>query len=210
MPIDRNFVDTSPIRLSLPAPKRRRGFTAAELAQISREVREQCPAPSDPPADTMPWQATGQPGAPALECVARNGPGEVGPEGRDNAAAATPSMSAKSARSPDRPASLRGAGSAATELHLVQRQGFREACKWFELWRICRKARCRKAGRCRGEAAACLRAGLALAPDSAREFVRRMMQARDLGLSFDEAFEGAAHCHDGYFAWLDGLRAADL
>jgi hypothetical protein len=37
-----------------------------------------------------------------------------------------------------------------------------------------------------------------------------MMQARDLGLSFEEAFEDAADCHDGYFAWLDGLRAANF
>ena len=34
-----------------------------------------------------------------------------------------------------------------------------------------------------------------------------MMQAPNLDLSFEEAFEDAADYHDGYFSWLAGLQA---
>jgi hypothetical protein len=55
---------------------------------------------------------------------------------------------------------------------------------------------------------ACLREGVQHAPDSVRQFVVSMIKARDVGLSFDEAFEDAADFHDAYFAWLAGLEAA--
>jgi hypothetical protein len=218
MPIHRRMIDTSPIRLGLSVPKRRRSFSAAELAQISREIREECPAPGDPPpgdppSGAAPAQAAAQAHSSASERTATSE--------QSNADAAAPAsagarMSASPDSSPPRHRAS-GAGSgdnvgvgASGDLHRLERRGLREACNWLELSRICRKARCRKAGRCRGEPLACLRAGLALAPEPAREFVRSMMQARDLGLSFEEAFEDAADCHDGYFAWLDGLRAANF
>ena len=92
--------------------------------------------------------------------------------------------------------------------HRLERQRWRHACDWLELFRICRQARCRHAGRCRGEPVACLRAGVRQAPQPARDFVRAMMQAQELGLPFEEAFEDLADCHDGYFGWLAGLAAA--
>ena len=55
---------------------------------------------------------------------------------------------------------------------------------------------------------ACLRAGVRRAPQPAREFVLRMMQAQDQGVPFEEAFEDLAEHHDGYFGWLAGLAAA--
>ena len=215
MPIHHRF-DTSPIRLSLPGPKRRGSVGAAELAQISREVRAECPAPSDPPLDAPPAQTAAQAHLPASDRAAMSEQGRSW----DAAAAAPSSAGARLSDNPDPsppPRTADGGWSgnstgvgAAGDLHRLERRGLREACNWLELPRICRKARCRKAGRCRGEPLACLRAGLARAPEPAREFVRSMMQARDLGLSFEEAFEDAADCHDGYFAWLDGLRAADF
>jgi len=85
---------------------------------------------------------------------------------------------------------------------------WRHACDWFELHRICRQARCRRAGRCRGEPVGCLRAGARRVPQPARDFVRAMMQAQELGLPFEEAFEDADDYHDGYFGWLAGLAAS--
>jgi hypothetical protein len=90
----------------------------------------------------------------------------------------------------------------------AERWIWRHGCNWFELFRLCRRSRCRKAGRCRGEPVACLQAGVRHAPDNVRQFVSSMMKAQELGLSFEEAFEDAADYHDAYFAWLAGLQAA--
>jgi len=90
----------------------------------------------------------------------------------------------------------------------AERSAWRHACNWLELFRLCRRLRCRHAGRCRGDPVACLRAGVRHAPDNASQFVISMMKAQDVGLAFEEAFEDAADFHDAYFAWIAGLQAA--
>ncbi len=98
----------------------------------------------------------------------------------------------------------------AVPLHVsaAERAIWRHGCNWLELFRLCRRSRCRHAGQCRGEPTACLRAGVQHAPDSVRQFVIGMIKGQELGLSFDEAFEDAADYQDAYFAWVAGLEAA--
>ena len=90
----------------------------------------------------------------------------------------------------------------------AERAAWRHACDWLELHHLCANARCRRAGRCHGEPMACFRAAVPLVPEAARQFVRRMIEGQELGLDFEEAFEGAADFHDGWFAWIAGLQAA--
>jgi len=93
------------------------------------------------------------------------------------------------------------------EQHRAERAAWRHACNWFQLHHLCDHGRCRRAGRCRGDPMACLRAGVPRVPQSARDFVSSMMKAQDLGLPFEEAFEDAADCFEGYEAWSAGLAA---
>ena len=197
---DRPFADRDPIRLSVHAPKPRRGFTAEELQQISREVRAECAdaAQRDDATDAAPAQEKREPVLPAPSPPAAQ---QRSPDGAQ--------------RHPGQPslpipdfAALNPGYPPSGEQHRAVRARWRDACDWLELFRICRRACCRHAGRCRGEPMACLRAGVRHAPQAAREFVRAMMQAQDQGLSFEEAFEDLADCHDGYFGWLAGLAAA--
>jgi hypothetical protein len=97
---------------------------------------------------------------------------------------------------------------APVSMSAAERMLWRHGCNWLELFRLCRRSRCRHARRCRGEPKACLHAGVRHAPESVREFVIGMIKAQELGLSFDEAFDDAADCHDAYFAWVAGLQAA--
>jgi hypothetical protein len=90
----------------------------------------------------------------------------------------------------------------------AERSRWRHACNWLALFRLCRHARCRHAGRCRGEPMACLRTGVEHAPDTVRQFVISMMQAQDMGVSFEEAFEETTDYHDAYLAWVAALQAA--
>jgi hypothetical protein len=180
---DRSFRDTSPIRFSLPRPERLGGYTVEELRQFGREVRAEFAKEARDNA-----------------IAAAEAPPPKAPDGKiANAPSATVSSQT--------PPTSADAGRALAAIS-AERACWRHACDWLELFRICWQARCRHAARCRGEPMACLRAGVQHAPEPAREFVRRMMQAQELGLPFDEAFEDAADCHDGYFSWLAGLAAA--
>ena len=209
---DRPFADTDPIRLSVHAPKPRRGFTAEELQQISREVRAECAdaAQRDDASEAAPAP---EPGRPASAAPAPSP--EPDAKIADSPPAAQQRSPDRAQRHPGQPslpipdfAALHPGYTPSGEQHRAVRARWRDACDWLELFRICRQARCRHAGRCRGDPVACLRAGVRQAPEPAREFVRRMMQAQDQGLSFEEAFEDLADCHDGYFGWLAGLAAA--
>jgi hypothetical protein len=94
------------------------------------------------------------------------------------------------------------------EQRVAQRAVFRHACDWLDLHHLCANARCRKAKSCRGEPMACLRVGVAQAPESARTFVRLMIEGKELGLSFEEAMDDAEEFQDGWAAWIAGLKAA--
>jgi hypothetical protein len=94
------------------------------------------------------------------------------------------------------------------EQRCAERALFRCACNWLELHHLCANARCRKSGSCRGEAVACLRAAIPLVPESARQFVRGMIEGKELDLDFEEAFEDAGEFQDGWSAWIAGLQAA--
>ena len=73
----------------------------------------------------------------------------------------------------------------------------REISDCLELFRSCRKAHCQRAGRCRGEPVACVRAGLEHAPDrSANGRARSKKRSRTLRLSRE------------LFSWVGGLQAA--
>jgi hypothetical protein len=109
---------------------------------------------------------------------------------------------------PAHPTAPRQPPASALRARCAERWYWRHACNWFELFRFCRRSRCRKAQRCRGEPTACLRAGVQHAPDSVRQFVSSVIKAQELGHSFEEAFEDAADYHDAYFAWVAGLQAA--
>jgi hypothetical protein len=85
---------------------------------------------------------------------------------------------------------------------------WRRGCAWLELHRTCRHARCRRARGCRGNPVTCLPAGVRLAPQPVRTYVRLMMEAQDLGLTVEEAMENAADYEDAYAAWIAGLAAA--
>ena len=99
------------------------------------------------------------------------------------------------------------APAAAPGLPPIERARARELCQWFELDRLCIRQRCRRAGACRGEPVACLRAGLAQAPAALAEFARRLLQAQADGLDAETAFEQLADYHDVFFAWTAGLAA---
>lgn len=94
------------------------------------------------------------------------------------------------------------------EQSVAQRAVFRHACDWFELHHLCANANCRKARGCRGEPMACLRAAIPQVPESARQFVRGMIEGQEVGLDFEEAFEDAEEFQDGWAAWIAGLQAA--
>jgi hypothetical protein len=68
--------------------------------------------------------------------------------------------------------------------------------------------RCRRVGGCRGNPEACLRSGAPLAPQPVRTSVRMMMQAKEQGLTVEEAMEDAEEYQDAYSAWIAGLSAA--
>ena len=182
--------DAGPVRLSPPRPKGRRDFSLDDLAQIKRELRAEMSPPADTQAAAAPVQESPpeppprqhEPAPPAPEAVAVPAPAQ------SSAASSPDELSPQTAPADD--AAVRHAGD------------------WLGLFHICRHARCRKAQRCCGEALACLRAGVKLAPESARQLVLHMMQSRELGTDFEEAFAEAEDWHDGYFAWLDGLRVA--
>jgi hypothetical protein len=197
---DRPFADRDPIRLSVPAPKGPRSFSAEDLARISREVRAEFPnaSPGDNASDAAPAPEKREPVLPAPSPPAAQ---QRSPDGAQRHPG-QPSMPIPdfAALNPGYPPS--------GEPHRAVRARWRNACDWLELFRICRRACCRHAGRCRGEPVACLRAGVRRAPQPARDFVRSMMQAQQQGVPFEEAFEDLADCHDGYFGWLAGLAAA--
>jgi hypothetical protein len=183
---DRSFRDTSPIRFSVPRPERLGGYTLEELRQFGREARAE-----------LAKEARDKAAAAAGAAPPKAPDGKI----------ANASAAAVSPPAPPAQPSVKAAGRAA-EAIAAERERWRHACDWLELFCICRRQSCRRAAHCRGEPTACLRAGVQQAPEPAREFVRRMMQAQELGLPFDEAFEDAADCHDGYFGWLAGLAAA--
>jgi hypothetical protein len=124
---------------------------------------------------------------------------------------ATPAgKSASIDRSEPAPAVRREPGPPALshEQSVAQRALFRHACDWLELHHLCSNTDCNRAKRCRGEAVACLRAAIPHVPESARQFVRSMIEGQELGLSFEEAFEDAEELADGWEAWIAGLQAA--
>jgi hypothetical protein len=94
------------------------------------------------------------------------------------------------------------------EQRKAERALFRHGCDWLALHHLCSKMRCRKAQRCRGDAVACLRAAIPLVPESARQFVREMIEGQEWGLSFEEAMEKAEELQDGWASWIAGLEAA--
>jgi hypothetical protein len=94
------------------------------------------------------------------------------------------------------------------EQRTAERAMWRHACDWLELHHLCANTRCHRAGRCRGEPIACLRARIPQVPEAARQFVRRMIEGQELCLPFEEAFEDAGELQDGWSAWIAGLEAA--
>ena len=56
------------------------------------------------------------------------------------------------------------------------------------LWRLCARAACRRARRCRGDGCTC-QTGLALVPREALDFMAAFEQARDDGLRYDEMID---------------------
>jgi hypothetical protein len=198
---DRPFANTDPIRLSVHAPKGPRSFSAEDLQRIKREINAEFPdaaqrdnaiqaAPAQENNEPPPPEPLPEPDAKIVDSPPVTSPAQLPPT-------SDPSPPLRCARG--------GRGAEGAD---AVRARWRNACDWLELFRICRQARCRHAGRCRGEPVGCLRAGVRHAPQPARDFVRAMMQAQDQGLSFEEAFEDLAELHDGYFGWLAGLAAA--
>jgi hypothetical protein len=114
-----------------------------------------------------------------------------------------PAAAAAAACAPPLPAEA----AAARQWRQIERESLRELCELLELHRRCGRRRCRRARDCRGEAAACLRAGLAHAPAALAEFVGQFRQARADGLGLEDAFEELADFHDVCFAWTAGLAA---
>jgi len=204
-----------PVRLFPPEPQKRpepklsepkqRYLTDEQVAQVRRELREEFGDAY--PDDRQAANAV----APAPPPPARAALPELPPEARPDLPPEEPSR--KSSPEPIAPAPFEPAGlcpgdpATAEQIVRAERWHWRHACNWLELFRLCGQTRCRHASRCRGEPVRCLHAGVPHVPQSARLFVERMMKAKELGLSFEEAFDDVAEHHDGYFAWLAGLRA---
>jgi hypothetical protein len=94
------------------------------------------------------------------------------------------------------------------EQRAAERALFRHGCGWLQLHLMCAKSSCRKSGGCRGEPVACFRAAMPHVPETARQFVRAMLEGQELGLSFEEAMEDAEDLQAGWEGWIAGLEAA--
>ena len=70
---------------------------------------------------------------------------------------------------------------------------------------MCRNARCRRAGCCRGEPERCFATKLRIASSAVRNLANRMIQEQRLGADVDEAIEDDLEV---YLAWTAGLMAA--
>ena len=83
----------------------------------------------------------------------------------------------------------------------------RSMCHWLKLHHVCGRARCRRAGECCGDPAACLEACKPVVPEPVRDFVLDMMEAQAEGHGFEQAW-AQARDRDAYVAWIAGLQAA--
>jgi hypothetical protein len=71
---------------------------------------------------------------------------------------------------------------------------------------LCARAKCRRAGRCRGEPRACLARCAPLVPEDAREGVKAMIEGRERGLTFDDLREEEPAVDD-LLAWQSLVQA---
>lgn len=94
------------------------------------------------------------------------------------------------------------------EQHSAQRAVFRHACNWLQLHHLCGNPHCRRAKNCRGNPMNCMRAAVPHVPESARQFVRGMIEGKELDLDFEEAFEDAEEFQESWAGWIAGLQAA--
>ena len=85
--------------------------------------------------------------------------------------------------------------------HRLDRDTARSLRNWGDmlcLWRLCGRAACRRAQRCRGEAPVCFPRNFPLLPEGVRAWFGGIAQAQEDGLTFEQAIE-----------WLDSHWAGD-
>jgi len=85
--------------------------------------------------------------------------------------------------------------------HRLDRDTARSLRNWGDmlcLWRLCGRAACRRAQRCRGEAPVCFPRNFPLLPEGVRAWFGGIAQAQEDGLTFEQAIE-----------WLDSNWAGD-
>jgi hypothetical protein len=91
----------------------------------------------------------------------------------------------------------------------LERAHSRKISDVLDLYRICRRLRCRRHGSCGGKAIDCLHAGLARAPRALHDLVQDVMRAQRQGHNFDAALAEAVDDHrDAYLAWVAALETA--
>ena len=181
--------DTAPVPLF--RPRVRPGKTATEFARAGRQSTDPSPAGAHSDAAVPPLAAAAH-----AEC-------------RPPKPLEMQTMTPTIGRSPPAAAGARvGAQkSYPTEVRHALTLHRRESCKLLGLFHFCCSARCRKAAACRGNAELCLRERAPQVPEPVRQWVGGLMEARDDGLTFDEAREDVAEFEEAYACWLAGLEA---
>lgn len=149
--------------------------------------------PAEPAGGVAPER--GSPGAPAHSSASEPAV----------AAAAPAAVSPRPQRKPKRraPPAAQQPGPA------LERAHSRKISDVLDLYRICRRLRCRRHGSCGGKAIDCLHAGLARAPRALHDLVQDVMRAQRQGHNFDAALAEAVDDHrDAYLAWVAALETA--
>jgi hypothetical protein len=89
----------------------------------------------------------------------------------------------------------------------IDRDTGRRIADLYCFWRLCGQPTCRRARACRGAPERCLKRLMPLVPKEARDWLVELMQGRELGETFDEAWAAVPpELHETFNAW----RAAVL
>ena len=78
------------------------------------------------------------------------------------------------------------------------------------LWRLCGNASCRRARACRGRPQLCGRRNYLLLPEGVRDWFELLSQAKEEGLSFEEAMDwlGGSAEEEAFRAWVAAVKAS--
>jgi hypothetical protein len=74
------------------------------------------------------------------------------------------------------------------------------------LWRLCRRAKCRRANACSGPPQQCLLECSALVPELAREFVIRALNDKETGYTPEESVRDHPKEAEAFFEWQEAGR----